>query len=121
MCAGDRRLVGPADRMAEHADRSQLRPGTERVRKSERLEKVVIGKTANREAAIKTDLVGLGIVSEGQEICGSPQQDPADASEILMISLLPLFSLFCFAQLSRETAKPILINTFLEDIPSRGT
>jgi hypothetical protein len=60
---------------------SQLRPGSERVRKSERLEKVVIGKTANREAAIKTDLVGLGIVSEGQEICDSPEQDPADASE----------------------------------------
>jgi hypothetical protein len=60
---------------------SQLRPGLERVRKSERLEKVVIGKTANREAAIKTDLVGLGIVSEGQEICDSPEQDPADTSK----------------------------------------
>jgi len=54
--------------------RSQLRPGSERVRKSERLEKVVIGKTANRETAISTDLVGLGIVSEGQEICDSPEQ-----------------------------------------------
>jgi hypothetical protein len=60
---------------------SQLRPGSERVRKSERLGQVVIGKTANREAAIKTDLVGLGIVSEGQAICDSPEQDPADASE----------------------------------------
>jgi hypothetical protein len=57
---------------------SQLRPGSERVRKSERLGQVVIGKTANREAAI---MVGLGIVSEGQAICDSPEQDPADASE----------------------------------------
>lgn len=59
-------------------DRSQLRPRSERVRKSERLERIVIGKTANREGAIK---IGLGIVNEDLETCDSPQQDPADASE----------------------------------------
>jgi hypothetical protein len=57
-------------------DQSYLHPRSERVRKSERLERIVIGKTANREEAIKTDL-GLGIVDEVQEIYDSPQQSPA--------------------------------------------
>jgi hypothetical protein len=61
-------------------DRSQLRPRSERVRKSERLERIVIGKTANREGAIK---IGLGIVNEDLETCDSPQQDPADAGETI--------------------------------------
>jgi hypothetical protein len=62
-------------------NRSELRPRSERVRKSERLDRVVVGKTANRERAIQTDLFGLGIVEEHQEICDSPQQEPADTSE----------------------------------------
>lgn len=59
---------------------SQLQPRSERVRKSERLEKIVIGKTANRKGAIETDL-GLGILNESQEeIYDSPQHSPALAS-----------------------------------------
>jgi hypothetical protein len=61
--------------------RSELRPRSERVRKSERLDRIVVGKTANRERTIKTDLIGLGIVEENQKICDSPQQEPASTSE----------------------------------------
>jgi hypothetical protein len=53
---------------------------SDRVRKSERLDKIIVGKTANREEAIKQDLK-IGIVPETEEICESPEQVPNDAEK----------------------------------------
>lgn len=56
---------------------SQPWPVSKNVRKSERLEKVILGKTANREKAIKFDLQ-QGTLTEPEEICDSPQQSALD-------------------------------------------
>jgi len=74
---------GSASLLPNRHGQSQSRPSSDRVRKSERLERIIIGKTANREQAIKSDL-GLGSVAEADENCESPQQVPVDANNTLL-------------------------------------
>lgn len=67
---------GPASLSPISRSQPQLHPPSARVRKSELLDKIYLGKTANREEAIKSD---LGLTSETQacEIFDSPPHTPS--------------------------------------------
>ena len=75
---------GPSTLSASAQVLSQLRAPSERVRKSERLEKVVLGKTANREEAIESDL-GLRTT----DIYESPKQYPVDGDHYILRQAQP--------------------------------
>lgn len=72
--------------LSKKNDSHQLAPPPSRVRKSERFDKIVVAKTANRQGVIR-DACGLGkspvsaLAGDGDVIHGSPEQQPLDSIE----------------------------------------